>query len=101
MKRVTEVREARAEKFWEARMKGKVSRERKADKAQLENELHLVRAPASLRAGAAAEADAEADEEVEAMAEEEAPAAEAPAKARAPRARAPKLKVAAGDRMRE
>jgi large subunit ribosomal protein L24e len=100
MKRVTEVRESRAEKFWEARMKGKVSRERKADKAQLENELHLVRAPASLRGAAEAEAD-EAAEEVEAMTEE--PEAEAPvaAKARAPRVRAPKLKVAAGDRMRE
>ena len=96
MKRVTEVREARASKFWESRMKGKASRERAADKAQLENEIHLVRAPASLRVGAVA-AEAEAEEAIA----EETPAAEAPAKAKAARVRAPKLKVPAGDRMRE
>jgi len=93
MKRVSEVREARAEKFYEARMKGKEGRERAAARAQLENEVHLVRAPASLR-----NASAEEEVEEEAM-EEEAPVA-AP-KTRAPRVRAPKLKVPASDRMRE
>ena len=97
MKRVTEVREARAEKHWEGRMKGKEARERAADRAQLENELHLVRAPASLRLGAAAEAEAEAEPEPEALMAEEP----ALVKARAPRARTAKLKVAADDRMRE
>lgn len=97
MKRVSEVREARAEKFYEARMKGKEGRERAAARAQLENEVHLVRAPASLR-------NASAEEEVEEEAMEEAMEEEAPVaapKTRAPRVRAPKLKVPASDRMRE
>ena len=94
MKRVAEVREARAEKFYEARMKGKEGRERAAARAQLENEVHLVRAPASLRNAAAEEMEEEAMEEVE----EEAPVK---AKTRAPKSRAPKRKVPASERMRE
>ena len=94
MKRVAEVREKRAEKFYEARMKGKEGRERAAARAQLENEVHLVRAPASLRNAAAEEAEQEAMQ----VEEQEAPVA---AKTRAPRLRAPKLKVPASERMRE
>ena len=96
MKRVAEVREKRAEKFYEARMKGKEGRERAAARAQLENEVHLVRAPASLRNAAAEELEAE-DMQVEA--EAEAPVAAKAAKA--PRVKAPKLKVRASERMRE
>jgi hypothetical protein len=102
MKRVAEVRETRAARFYDERMKGKAGRERAAAKAQLENELHLVRAPASLRGLADAEAEAEEEPEAERMEAEAAMEEEAPAVApRAARVRAPKLKVPAGARMRE
>lgn len=94
MKRVAEVRTAREAKHWEGRMAGKAARDLAADRAQLESQLHLVRAPASLLVGAA-----EAAEEAEAMAADAAPLAAAPAKA--PKQRAARLKVKAGDRMQE
>lgn len=77
MKRVTELRETRAARFWEERMKGKAASNLAADRKQLADEIHLIRAPASLRAGtaeAAAAAEAEAAEAEEERAAEEAAA---------------------------
>ena len=45
MKKVEEVRVRRAERFYENRMKGKESEDRKANKRELEQQIHLVRAP--------------------------------------------------------
>jgi hypothetical protein len=104
MKRVGEIRERRAERFWDERMKGKAGRELAKDKKELAEDIHLIRAPDSLLRGAAAqvedeeaeEMDAdEADEEEEAMEEELVPEPRA-AKERAAKERAPKLKVSSG-----
>ncbi len=103
MKRVADIREKRAERFWEERMKGKSARERAADRAQLEKELHLIQAPESLRAGAAREEEPEADmleEEAPEMMEEEATLVAAPKAKRAAKEKAPKIKVAASERAR-
>jgi|APGre2960657505_1045072.scaffolds.fasta_scaffold297886_1 hypothetical protein len=101
MKRVGDIREKRAERFWEERMKGKAARELASDRATLENELHLIQAPDSLRAGAVAEQEADAqvleEAEVEAM-EEETLVAAPKAKKSAVKAKTPKLKVAASER---
>ncbi len=45
MKKVEEVRVRRAERFYDNRMKGKESEDRKANKRELEQQIHLVRAP--------------------------------------------------------
>lgn len=52
MKKVEEVRVRRAERFYENRMKGKEDERRRADKRELEQQIHLIRAPgASAREG--------------------------------------------------
>lgn len=48
MKKVEEVRVRRAERFYENRMKGKEGDRRRADKRELEQQIHLVRAPGTL-----------------------------------------------------
>ena len=45
MKKVEEVRVRRAERFYENRMKGKEDERRRADKRELEQQIHLIRAP--------------------------------------------------------
>ena len=47
MKKVEEVRVRRAERFYENRMKGKEDERRRANKRELEQQVHLVRAPGS------------------------------------------------------
>ena len=67
-----EIRERRAERFWEGRMAGKAERELASDKKEVEDDIHLVRAPASLLKGyvAAEEGEAMEEEEVAEEAEE-------------------------------
>ncbi|KAL6756983.1 ribosomal protein L24e-domain-containing protein [Haematococcus lacustris] len=48
MQRIDEIRVRRQERFYEKRMKNVKSQQKAADKLQLEKEIHLVRAPASL-----------------------------------------------------
>lgn len=48
MKRIKEIRVARQDRFWEARMAGNKERQRAADRKQLEEEIHLVKAPGAL-----------------------------------------------------
>jgi large subunit ribosomal protein L24e len=48
MKKVEEVRVRRAERFYDTRMKGKESEDRKANKRELEQQIHLVRAPGAI-----------------------------------------------------
>ena len=45
MKKVEDVRVRRAERFYENRMKGKEDERRRADKRELEQQIHLIRAP--------------------------------------------------------
>ena len=107
MKRVGEIREKRAERFWEGRMKGKAARELADARKELERDIHLVQAPDSLltdksrRRHAIADGEEE-EEEAEEMVVEEEPqeVVKAPAK-RAAKAKAAKVKVPAADRMRE
>ncbi|MCO5602341.1 hypothetical protein L7F22_056471 [Adiantum nelumboides] len=47
IKRIEEIRAKREEKFWESRMK--VKKEKKADLAELKQNIHLVKAPAALQ----------------------------------------------------
>lgn len=109
MKRVGEIREKRAERFWEGRMKGKAARELADARKELERDIHLVQAPDSLltdksrRRHAIADADEEEEEQAEEMAVEEEPqeVVKAPAKRSAAKAKAQKVKVPAADRMRE
>ena len=49
MKKVEEVRVRRAERFYENRMKGKEDERRRADKRELEQQIHLIRAPGASR----------------------------------------------------
>lgn len=113
MKRVGEIREKRAERFWEERMKGKASRELADARKELDRDIHLVQAPDSLlvdksrRRQAVVDTEADAEEErLEDVAMGEEPAQEivrAPkaAKRAAAKAKTPKFKVPASDRMRE
>jgi large subunit ribosomal protein L24e len=55
MKKVEEVRVRRAERFYENRMKGKVDERRRAEKRELEQQIHLVRAPGAQAKGEAKE----------------------------------------------
>eukprot|EP00897_Mesotaenium_endlicherianum_P005348 jgi/Mesen1/4841/ME000244S04015 len=50
MKRIEEIRLKRQEKFWEKRMKGKKAQEKKEAMAELEQNIHLVKAPGALQA---------------------------------------------------
>ncbi|KAK9807001.1 hypothetical protein WJX72_010283 [[Myrmecia] bisecta] len=49
MQKVEEVRVARQSRFWEARMNKAKAQQQQADKVQLENEIHLVKAPAAIQ----------------------------------------------------
>jgi large subunit ribosomal protein L24e len=49
MKRIKDIRVKRQDRFWEARMAGNKAMARKADRKELEEDIHLVRAPESLR----------------------------------------------------
>ena len=108
MKRVGEIREKRAERFWEGRMKGKAARELADARKELERDIHLVQAPDSLltdksrRRHALADGEEEEEEEEadEMVVEEPQEVVKAPAK-RAAKAKAAKVKVPAADRMRE
>jgi|Transcript_40228 large subunit ribosomal protein L24e len=55
MKKVEEVRVRRAERFYENRMKGKEDERRRADKRELEQQIHLIRAPGAKATEAAAD----------------------------------------------
>jgi large subunit ribosomal protein L24e len=46
--KITEIRSRRQERHYEARMQRAKQLEKKAEKVQLEKEIHLIRAPASL-----------------------------------------------------
>lgn len=48
MKRIKEIRVARQDRFWEARMAGSKERQRAADRKELEEEIHLVKAPGAM-----------------------------------------------------
>ena len=48
MKRIKEIRVARQDRFYEERMAGNKERQRAADRKQLEQEIHLVKAPGAL-----------------------------------------------------
>lgn len=48
IKRIEEVRERRQAKFWDTRMKGKKSQEKKEAVAELEQNIHLVKAPIAM-----------------------------------------------------
>jgi large subunit ribosomal protein L24e len=48
MKRIKEIRVARQDRFYEARMAKARNMQREAEKRQLEQEIHLVKAPAAL-----------------------------------------------------
>ncbi|CAK9229855.1 unnamed protein product [Sphagnum troendelagicum] len=48
IKKIEEVREKRESKFWESRMKGKKSQERKEAAVELEQNIHLVKAPGAM-----------------------------------------------------
>lgn len=50
IKKITEVRQRRQDRFYEARMSKAKRQQTAAARAQLEQEIHLVRAPASLLA---------------------------------------------------
>jgi large subunit ribosomal protein L24e len=49
MKRIKEIRVQRQDRFWEARMAGNKERQRAADRKQLEEEIHLVKAPGAMK----------------------------------------------------
>ncbi|GAQ85903.1 60S ribosomal protein L24 homolog [Klebsormidium nitens] len=49
MKKIAEVREKRESRFWEKRMSGKKARERKEAAKELEQNIHLVKAPVALQ----------------------------------------------------
>lgn len=49
MKKVEDVRVRRAERFYENRMKGKEVERRRADKRELEQQIHLIRAPGAAK----------------------------------------------------
>lgn len=51
MKKVEDVRVRRAERFYENRMKGKEDERRRADKRELEQQIHLIRAPGAQAKG--------------------------------------------------
>ncbi|KAK9828075.1 hypothetical protein WJX81_000338 [Elliptochloris bilobata] len=55
MEKITEVRKARQDRFWEARMRKARQQQRTADVVSLEKEIHLVRAPGAMTAEAAAD----------------------------------------------
>jgi hypothetical protein len=48
MKRVEDIRTRRAERFHEMRMSGKEETSRGSDKRELEQQIHLIRAPTSV-----------------------------------------------------
>ena len=48
MKRIKEIRVARQDRFYEKRMEGAKGQQRASDRKQLEQEIHLVKAPAAL-----------------------------------------------------
>lgn len=48
MKRIKEIRVARQDRFWEARMAGSKEHQRAADRKELEEEIHLVKAPGAM-----------------------------------------------------
>lgn len=48
MKRIGEIRVARQDRFYQQRMAGNKERQRAADRKQLEEEIHLVKAPGAL-----------------------------------------------------
>lgn len=48
MKRIKEIRVARQDRFYEQRMSKAKVQQREADRRQLEQEIHLVKAPAAL-----------------------------------------------------
>ncbi|KAL3700089.1 hypothetical protein R1sor_018111 [Riccia sorocarpa] len=50
IKKIEEVRVKRESKFWESRMKGKKSQERKEAAVELEQSIHLVKAPLAMQA---------------------------------------------------
>ncbi|KAG6546875.1 hypothetical protein Mapa_011491 [Marchantia paleacea] len=50
MKKIEEVRIKRESKFWESRMKGNKSKERREGMAELEQSIHMVKAPLALQA---------------------------------------------------
>jgi len=51
MKRIKDIRVARQDRFYEERMAGNKERQLAADRKQLEEEIHLVKAPAALLKG--------------------------------------------------
>ena len=101
MKRVGEIRERRSVRHLEGRFAGNAARELAADKDELEKDIHLIRAPASLLAGAVGgeeeeEEGMEAEEEEEELMEEEemVPEPKSAAKLR-------KAKLAAAEKTKE
>lgn len=50
IEKVSEIRKKRQDRFYEVRMQKARKQQKLADKTQLEKEIHLVKAPASLRA---------------------------------------------------
>mmetsp|Transcript_31091 Transcript_31091/g.88198 ORF Transcript_31091/g.88198 Transcript_31091/m.88198 type:complete len:163 (-) Transcript_31091:97-585(-) len=70
MKKISEVREKRQERFWEARMARAKGTKVAADRKELEQQIHLIKAPAALRAEeVAAQKEKVAVEQAEDMAE--------------------------------
>ena len=51
MKRIKDIRVKRQDRFWEARMAGNKAAQRAADRKELDEDIHLVRAPKSLQKG--------------------------------------------------
>lgn len=49
MQRIKDIRVKRQDRFWEARMAGNKAAQRAADLRELEEDIHLVRAPKSLQ----------------------------------------------------
>eukprot|EP00197_Chlamydomonas_leiostraca_P004830 CAMPEP_0202869974 /NCGR_PEP_ID=MMETSP1391-20130828/14113_1 /ASSEMBLY_ACC=CAM_ASM_000867 /TAXON_ID=1034604 /ORGANISM="Chlamydomonas leiostraca, Strain SAG 11-49" /LENGTH=116 /DNA_ID=CAMNT_0049550391 /DNA_START=261 /DNA_END=611 /DNA_ORIENTATION=+ len=49
MQRIEQIRVRRQERFYEKRMQNAKAQQKAADKAQLEKEIHLIKAPAGIR----------------------------------------------------
>ena len=72
MKKISDVREKRQERFWEARMAKAKGVQVASDRKELEQQIHLIKAPDSLlkdKAGQKAKAEKVAAEEAEDMME--------------------------------
>ena len=70
MKRIKDIRVKRQDRFWEARMAGNKAAQRAADRKELEEDIHLVRAPESLQKRGGKKEEKKGKEKVRVLAED-------------------------------